>query len=84
MTTGPALFVTVDPARGLALLRGDDVAAVLQVFGRLDGAYAEFSPAWSPSARGWVIPLRFVGDVEAWCLTRHRLVVVSERRGEAA
>lgn len=51
------LWVYDDPSRGLALLRGRGVKAVLQSAGALDVA------RWSMSGKGWVVPGARVGDI---------------------
>ena len=85
MRAGPSLYLTIDHNRGLCLLRGADATAAVQLFARLGGpAYGEFRAKWSRAARGFVVPIRYAPDVEAWCLWRHRLCVVSERKEQAA
>ena len=84
MKRGPWLFVTVDQAHGVALLRGDGANQCARLF---SGSYpgAEFKPSrWSSTGRGWVIPSRLVPDVVAYCDHRHELVVVSDRKAEAS
>jgi hypothetical protein len=77
---GPWLYVTVDQAAGVALLRGDGANQCARLF---SGSYpgAEHRPSkWSYAGRGWVIPARLVADVVAYCEHRRELAVVHERK----
>jgi hypothetical protein len=77
---GPWLYVTVDQAHDLALLRGDGANQCARLF---SGSYpgADSRPSrWSNTGRGWVMPGKLVADVVAFCEHRHELVVVSERK----
>ena len=51
------LWIYDDPTRGLALIRGRSVKAVLIAAGALDAA------RWSVSGKGWVLPGAKVADV---------------------
>jgi hypothetical protein len=72
----PAVIVTVDHERGLALLRG-----------RLaqEAAYA-VSPdtfAWAPMrcrSGGWLVPAAVAADIAAWGQQNRELVVVHRRK----
>lgn len=79
MTRGPWLFVTVDEAHGLALVRGEEA-------GRVALLVSPDTPRWSRRGRGWVIAASRVADVLAYAQTRHEVVVIShrDRRGDAA
>ena len=81
MTRGIWVFLTVDPRRGIALLRGDGARQVIDVFG--PGASGDFTATYSQPARGWVIPERLVADVVAYCEHRRELVVVTQRKPES-
>lgn len=84
MKRGPWLYVTLDQARGVALLRGDGANQCARMF---SGSYpgADSRPSrWSSTGRGWVIPGRLVPDVVAYCEHRRELCVVSERKAAAS
>lgn len=67
---GPALFITIDDARGLALVRGPDAD-----FATL----AVAADARQRSRLGWVIPVSLVGDLMAYEKWNHSVVSVSHR-----
>jgi hypothetical protein len=70
----PWLYVTTDPDHGRALIRGEGMADVIRLL------IARKDAVFSRSARGWVIPLRLVPDVEAYGQLHHLLVVVHDRK----
>lgn len=82
--SGPWLYITVDHGRQIALLRGPGTADVRRLFDGVGGVYAEMTFVYSAAGRGWVIPARFVPDVEAYAQSRHELVVVHDRKEAAA
>ena len=84
MKRGPWLFVTVDQAHAVALLRGDGANQCARLF---SGSYpgADSKPSrWSYAGRGWVIPSRLVADVIAYAEFKHELAVVSQRKVAAS
>lgn len=68
---GPAVFVTVDQAHGIALVRGPRAAEIL------DAAGIEHRRSRSRTKRGWVIEARMVADIRSYCQWRGLLAIVS-------
>jgi hypothetical protein len=66
------LFVTVDQARAVALLRGDGARETVDVLGLAD--------RYSRLARGHVVDLDRLADVLALAQARRQLAVVSDRK----
>jgi hypothetical protein len=69
----PSLVVTVDPDRGLALVRGPSAR-------RVTGLLAAEQRPWSAGGRGWVVPADVVADLRCYGEVFHELVVVSQRK----
>ncbi len=78
MTRPPDVYITLDPRRGLVLVRGRAAQAVAF------SVAAGWPPRISSSGRGLVVPLPAADDVAAWCQWRGLLRVVHERREVAA
>ncbi|MQA12957.1 MAG: hypothetical protein GEV09_01980 [Pseudonocardiaceae bacterium] len=57
---GPTLFITVDPERGLALVRGKSGKRTVHLL------VAEEDITYSTSQRGWVVPASAVPDIETF------------------
>lgn len=75
---GPAVFVTIDEERGLALLRGREAERVAYL---ISPGNFSWVPAWSPSGKGSLVPLAATDDIAAYCQTAGEFAVVHERRG---
>lgn len=75
MSRSPSLFVTVDPDRGLALVRGPSARHVTELL-------AAEQRRWSPSGRGWVVPADAVSDLRTYGEEFRELVVVSQRKAD--
>lgn len=73
----PSLYVTVDSARGVALVRGPSA-------GEATGLLVAEQRAWSRSARGWVVPADAVPDLRTYGEVFRELVVVSQRKEAAS
>jgi hypothetical protein len=69
---GPWLYITVDDHRNVLLLRGDGARDAIETLA--------LEATWSRGGRGWVVDVKHVADVVAFCEYRHQLVVVSNRR----
>jgi hypothetical protein len=73
----PAVFVTVDTERGLALLRGREAERVAYL---LSPPSFEWAPEFSPSGRGWLVPAPVAADVVAWGQLNRELVIMHGRK----
>jgi hypothetical protein len=71
--TAPALIITLDESRGVALVKGR--AAEEALF-----RVAPETFQWSESGRGWVVALNVADDLTAWGQQARELVVVHRRR----
>lgn len=65
--------VTVDQARGVALLKGWRAKELVLASGH--------KPLWSAVGRGWCIDAKHVPDVEAVGQLEHQLVIVRASSG---
>jgi hypothetical protein len=82
--SAPWLFVTEDPKRNVALLRGEGAAETIQQIAAVHEAVAGYRPRWSQGGRGWVIRRDLVADAVAYCQWHQRLCVLHERKDGAA
>jgi hypothetical protein len=73
----PLLVVTTDERRGVALVRGPSAR-------RVTGLLAAEQRQWSPSGRGWVVPIDVVPDLRCYGEVFRELVVVSQRKQAAS
>lgn len=72
--TGPDLFVKVDAAHSVALVRGDRAKEVLE-----RAAIPYRVSRRTSQLKGWVIPADKVPDLESWCQWQRLLCVVTGR-----
>lgn len=70
----PGIVITTDPSRGIALVRGETARFAIKA------VITDRKPAWSPGGRGYVIPLRYVPDLEAYAQAHREIVVVHQRK----
>ena len=82
--SGPWLFVTVDPKRNVALLRGEGAAETIQQIAAVQETVAGYRPTWSRGGGGWCIRRDLVADAVAYCQFMQRLVVLHERKEAAS
>jgi hypothetical protein len=70
----PCLWVQTDTVAGRALIKGQEAKQVAHLL-------SPIPPQWSPTGRGWVVPLPVVDDLReyVWYRMRDR-VIVYERK----
>ena len=82
--SAPWLFITEDPKRNVALLRGEGAAETVKQISNLHETIAGYRPTWSRAGGGWVIRRDLVADAMAYAQWHRQLVVLHERKDGAA
>lgn len=71
----PWLWATVDEMSGMALVRGPEAKRTCRLL-----APESCPPRWSASARGWVVPISVIVDLQAYAQLVRQWITVSTRQ----